>query len=214
LLALVNILLPLLSNDYYAYLINKQNYEDEIITAYDKAVKSNDLSILIDTLDVDFAQWKLMRRFTSGIEDNTENFIRIGHNKDGSVWTMYDIDDRSLKEYDGAFYRIDKNAGSYYLSLRQYCKYDKPEYMDKVGVNDKDVLYQKKMKRRDLYRKCFEQAVRQIDLTITIKKSDKGAYESEIGCIDLDSIDKIMWLEKNLAIVTNTFLQLVKQSII
>lgn len=200
--------MPLLFCDYYAYLVNKQKYENDIITAYDRAVQSGDINILTKTLNIDFAQWELMNKLTSNIE---KKFIYRGINQSGEPWTQCKIDYSYLKGNDEAFYRIDRNKDGYYLSLRQYLIYDNADYMKKMGISDKDVLYKDKMKRLDIYRKCFEKSVREIDNIIPIYISNRGAYESEIGSFRLDSIDTLVWLKKNLSAVTNRFLQLVKQ---
>lgn len=203
--------MPLLFCDYYAHLVHKQKYEDNIISAYNRAVQSGNINILTENLNINFAQWELMKKLTSNIEENAENNIRKGNNPNGNPWTLYDIDDSYLKGKDNSFYRIDKNIDGYYLSLRQYCKYNSSKYMKEIGVTDKEVLLKDKMKRLDIYRECFEKSVREINQHIEICTSNRGAYESEIGCFRLDSIDTLLWLEKNLPVVTNRFLQLVKQ---
>lgn len=203
--------MPLLFCDYYAHLVTKQKYENYISFAYDRAVQCRDISILIETLNIDFAQWELMKKLTSNIEINAHKNIRRGNNPNGNPWTQYDIDDSYLKGNDEAFYRVDRNKDGYYLSLRQYLKYDTAEFMKKEGINDKEILFQDKMKRLDIYRECLEKSIRELNKDITIYTSNRGAYESEIGCFRLDSIDTLVWLENNLAAVTNRFLQLVKQ---
>ena len=203
--------MPLLFCDYYAHLVTKQKYENDISFAYDRAVQYGNISILTETLNIDFAQWKLMKKLTSNIEVNAEKNIRRGNNPNGNPWTQYDVDDSYLKGNDEAFYRVDRNKEGYYISLRQYLKYDTAEFMKKVGINDKGVLYEDKMKRLDIYREYFEKSVREINDDIPIYISKRGAYESEIGSFRLDSIDILVWLEKNLSVVTNRFLQLVKQ---
>lgn len=205
-----NFEMPLLFCDYYAHLVTKKKYEDDIIYAYNKSVQLGNINILTETLNIDFAQWELMKKLTSNIEVNAQKNIRRGNNPNGNPWTQYDIDDRYLKGNDEAFYRIDRNKDGYYISLRQYLKYDTEEFMKKEGINDKDILFQDKMKRLDIYRECFEKSVRELNKDILIYKSNRGAYESEIGCFRLDSIDTLLWLEKNLSVVTNRFLQLVK----
>lgn len=203
--------MPLLFCDYYAHLVYKQKYEDNIISAYNRAVQSGNINILTENLNINFAQWELMKKLTSNIEENAENNIRKGNNPNGNPWTLYDIDDSYLKGKDNSFYRIDKNIDGYYLSLRQYCKYNSSKYMKEIGATDKEGLLKDKMKRLDIYRECFEKSVREINQHIEIYTSNRGAYESEIGCFRLDSIDTVVWLEKNLSVVTNRFLQLVKQ---
>ena len=203
--------MPLLFCDYYAHLVHKQGYEDEIISAYNKAIDCGDINMLTETLSIDFAQWELMKKLTANIEVNAEKNIRRGYNPNGSPWTQYDIDDSYLKGNDSVFYRIDKNKDGYYLSLRQYLKYDNAGYMGKIGINDKDTLYKEKMKRLEIYRECFEKSVRELDDSIKIHISNRGAYESEIGAFHLDDIDTLVWLEMNLSAITNRFLQLVKQ---
>lgn len=206
-----NFKMPLLFCDYYAHLVEKKKYEDNIIHAYNKAVQSRNINILTETLNIDFAQWELMKKLTSNIEVDAYKYIRRGNNPNGAPWTQYDIDDSYLKGNDEAFYRIDRNKNGYYLSLRQYQKYDTAEFMQKKGINDKDILFQDKMKRLDIYRECFEKSVRELNKDIPIYKSNRGAYESEIGCFRLDNIDTLVWLEKNLSIITNRFLQLVSK---
>lgn len=203
--------MPLLFCDYYVYILLSQKYECDIIFEFHRAVQLGDINVLTETLNIDFAQWELMKKLTSNIEVNSEKNIRRGNNPNGSPWTLYDIDDSYLKGNDEAFYRIDRNNAGYYLSLRQYIKYDTAEFMKNAGIDDKDILFQDKMKRLDIYRECFEKSVRELNKDIKIYTSNRGAYESKIGCFRLDSIDTLVWLEKNLAAVTNRFLQLVKQ---
>ncbi len=204
--------MPLLFCDYYAYLVSKQNKEDAIIAAYDKAFQSGDVTVLLDTLNIDFAQWELMKKLTSKIEKEAEKNIRKGNNPDGAPWTQYDVDDSYLKGNDEAFYRIDKNSDGYYLSLRQYLKYDTEKYMQKIGVDDKTLLHQGKMTRLELYRRCFAQAVKELKPDMQLFVSNRGAYESDIGTFRFDSVENLLWIEQNLGIVTNRFLQLVQES--
>lgn len=202
----------LLFCDYYEHLINKKSYEDKIISAYDEAIKNDDIEILTNTLNIDFAQWELMSRLMKNVEIDAQKNIRKGNNPNGHPWTIYDIDDSYLKGGDLAFYRIDRNKDGYYLSLRQYLKYDSTEYMKNTGISDKEILYKDKMERLKLYRECFEESVISIKPkpSIIIYKSNKGAYESEIGSFKLNSIETLVWLENNLETITNTFLKLVK----
>lgn len=203
--------MPLLFCDYYAHLVSTQKYEEDTISAYDKAIECREITPLIETLNKDFAQWELMKKLTVNIETNASQNLRRGTNPNGSPWTQYDIDDTHLKGNDQAFYRIDKNKEGYYLSLRQYLKYDTPDFMKKVGIYDTNILYDHKMKRLEAYRTYFEKSVRELNDTIPIYVSNRGAYESEIGSFRLNTIDTLVWLEKNLSIITNRFLELVKQ---
>lgn len=200
--------MPLLFCDYYAYLVAKQKYENNVISGFDRAVQYGDIDILTDTLCTDFAQWELMKKLTVDIEVDAHNNIRRGNNPNGSPWTQYDLDNSFLKEKDELFYRIDKNKEGYYLSLRQYLKYDTPEFMNETGNTDKELLFQDKMKRLKLYRESFEKSVRELNDKILIYTSNRGAYESEIGCFRLKNIDDLIWLKENLAAITNRFLQL------
>ena len=154
--------MPLLFCDYYLHLFTKKKYENDIISAYDRAVQCGNISILIETLNIDFAQWELMKKLMTNIKSNADKIFIRGKNPSGSPWTIYYIDDRYLKRNDEAFYRVDRNKDGYYLSLRQYLKYDTAEFMKKEGINDKDILFQDKMKRLDIYRECFEKSVREL----------------------------------------------------
>jgi hypothetical protein len=115
-----------------------------------------------------------MKKLTSNIEVNSEKNIRRGNNPNGSPWTLYDIDDSYLKGNDEAFYRIDRNNAGYYLSLRQYIKYDTAEFMKNAGIDDKDILFQDKMRRLDIYRECFEKSIRELNKDIKIYTSNRG----------------------------------------
>lgn len=203
--------MPLIFCDYYDYLVRKQKYEDDIISVYNKAIKSGDIKILTDTLKVDFAQWEIMKNLMANIKANDEKIFIKGNNPDGTPWTIYYIDDSCLKGGDEAFYRIGRNSDGYYLSLRQYLKYDTEKYMKDVGISDKDTLYNEKKARLKMYQECFEKAVRESNNDIQIYKSNRGAYESEIGSFHLDCIGTLLWIENNIAVVTNRFLDLVKQ---
>jgi hypothetical protein len=208
--AFENYEMPLLFCDYYSHLINKKSYEEEILSAYDKAVQAGNINIVTETLHIDFAQWELMKRLTAKLEAKTEANLERGHNPNGSPWTIYHIDDTCLKGNDGAFYRIDRNKEGYYLSLRQYLKYDSDDNMKKTGIKDKDLLFKEKMKRLELYRKRFAKVVNELKGDLQVYTSNRGAYESEIGTFHLNSMDTLLWLEKNLAVITNGFFQAVK----
>ncbi|WP_139904821.1 hypothetical protein [Clostridium thermarum] len=205
--AFENCEMPLLFCDYYDHLLKKVTYEEEVLSAYGKAVEASNINILNETLHIDFAQWKLMKRLTTNLDENFVKNLERGHNPNGSPWTIYHIRKYALKGNDQAFYRVDRNKEGYYLSLRQYLKYDSEENMKKTGIKDKDLLFKEKMKRLELYRKRFTKVVGDLKGDLTVYISNRGAYESEIGTFHLNSMSTLLWLEKNLPLITEKFFE-------
>jgi len=199
--------MPLVFCEYYTHIVSKQMIEDAFISA----IENNSVEGINDYLHLSGCQWELMKKLTTNIKGCPGiNPMIQKANRGGTYWTHFEIDNVDLKGYDYAFYRIDLKVKGYYFSLRQYLKYNKKEYMDKVGIYDEEKLRKGKMQRLEIYRQCFEKAVREKDDKVTIFHDDGGLIESEIGTFYLKDVETLLFLKNNIAAVTKRFLELVR----
>jgi hypothetical protein len=122
---------------------------------------------------------KLRDKCNATIPENGHHLYR-GNNPDGSSWTQLRFIEMALYGKDVSeyvFYRLDKLAkAKYYLSVRQYAK-----------IKDKgNEIENLKLKRRDIYRRIFQETINKGNLEFQGKFRNRGMNESEIAVLFFD----------------------------
>jgi hypothetical protein len=155
-------------NNYYDYLTNIELKEVII----ENTIDANDMANMGKVLDTNEGQWMLMKKMF-GITQKPYCWSGTSH---GRPWTQWVILEQFEKEglCDSIFYRLDRRAEGYYLSVKQY-------------LNEVDaIIIQDKMQRLDRLKICFDKAFENtkskgISVLDAGKISNRGSKECDIG---------------------------------